>query len=89
MNVIPNINYSQIQNNQNYNDLLQQLQNEKLKNKKLEDEIQKLKTISQNQLNEINTLRNNINSLQKEYNNLKQRLSIADQSNQINHYNFD
>ena len=32
MNVIPQINNSQIQNNQNYNDLLQQLQNEKLKN---------------------------------------------------------
>ena len=34
MNVIPQINNSQIQNNQNYNDILQQLNNEKLKNKK-------------------------------------------------------
>ena len=84
---VQQMNYSQIQNNQNYNDISQRLNNEKLKNKKLEDEIQKLKIISQNQLNEINTLRNNINSLQKENNNLKQRLSIADQSNQINQLN--
>ncbi len=87
MNVIPQINNTQIQNNQNYNDLLEQLKNEKLKNKKLEDEIQKLKTTSQNQLNELNTLRNNIKNLQNENNNLKQRLSIADQSNQINQIN--
>ena len=65
MNVIPNINYSQIQNNQNYNDLLQQLNNEKLKNKKLEDEIQRLK-------NKLNELKNNNNNLINENNNLKQ-----------------
>ena len=52
MNVIPNINYSQVQNNQNYNDLLQQLNNEKLKTKNLEEEIQKLK-------NKLNELKNN------------------------------
>ena len=64
---IPNYkNNRQIQNNQNYNDLLQQLKNEKLKNKKLEDEIQKLKNISQNQLNELNTLKNNIKNLRNE-----------------------
>ena len=37
---------------------MQQLYNEKLKNKKLEDEILKLKNISKNQLNELNILRN-------------------------------
>ena len=66
------------------NDLLQQLNNEKLKNKKLEDEIQKLKNISQNQLNELNTLRNNIKNLQNENNMLKQRLSGENQFNEIN-----
>jgi len=77
----------QIKNNANYNDLLQQLNNEKLKNKKLENEIQKLKTTSQNQLNQLNILRNNIINLQKENNNLKQRLSIVNQPNQINQLN--
>ena len=70
-------NNIKIQNNQNYNDLLQQLNNEKLKNKKLEEEIQRLKNISQNQLNELNILKN-------ENNNLKQNLSNINQSNQKN-----
>ena len=80
MNVIPQINNSQIQNNQNYNDLLQQLNNEKLKNKKLEEEIQKLK-------NKINELKNNNNNLINENNNLKQRLGNANQLNQIKQFN--
>ena len=50
------VNYQQIQSNQNYNDLLQKLNNEKLKNKKLEEEIQRLK-------NKINELKNNNNNL--------------------------
>ena len=52
MNYPQQMNYSQIQNNQNYNDISQQLNNEKLKNKKLEEEIQRLK-------NKINELKNN------------------------------
>ena len=80
MNVIPNINYSQIQNNQNYNDLLQQLNNEKLKNKKLEDEIQRLK-------NKLNELKNNNNILINENNNLKLKLGNSNQLNQINQFN--
>ena len=77
----------QIPNNQNDKDLLQQLNDEKLKNKKLEDEILKLKTTSQNQLDELNTLRNDIKKLQNENNDLKQRLSITNQSNKINQMN--
>ena len=77
MNVIPNINYSQIQN---YNDLLQQLNNEKLKNKKLEDEIQRLK-------NKLNELKNNNNILINENNNLKLKLGNSNQLNQINQFN--
>ena len=80
MNVIPNINYSQIQNNQNYNDILQQLNNEKLKNKKLEDEIQRLK-------NKLNELKNNNNNLINENNNLKLKLGNSNQLNQINQFN--
>jgi len=80
MNVIPNINYSQIQNNQNYNDLLQQLNNEKLKNKKLEDEIQRLK-------NKLNELKNNNNNLINENNNLKLKLGNSNQLNQMNQFN--
>ena len=77
MNVIPNINYSQIQN---YNDLLQQLNNEKLKNKKLEDEIQRLKI-------KLNELKNNNNNLINENNNLKLKLGNSNQLNQINQFN--
>ena len=80
MNVIPNINYSQIQNNQNYNDLLQQLNNEKLKNKKLEDEIQRLKI-------KLNELKNNNNNLINENNNLKLKLGNSNQLNQMNQFN--
>ena len=80
MNVIPQINNSQIQNNQNYNDLLQQLNNEKLKNKKLEDEIQRLK-------NKLNELKNNNNILINENNNLKLKLGNSNQLNQINQFN--
>ena len=80
MNVIPQINNSQIQNNQNYNDILQQLNNEKLKNKKLEEEIQRLK-------NKINELKNNNNNLINENNNLKQRLGNVNQLNQMNQFN--
>ena len=77
---IPQMNYSQIQNNQNYNDLLQQLNNEKLKNKKLEEEIQRL----QNQLNEF---KNNNNNLINENYNLKQRLVNINQFTQLNQMN--
>ena len=80
MNVIPQINNSQIQNNQNYNDILQQLNNEKLKNKKLEDEIQRLK-------NKLNELKNNNNILINENNNLKLKLGNSNQLNQINQFN--
>ena len=80
MNVIPNINYSQIQNNQNYNDLLQKLNNEKLKNKKLEDEIQRLKI-------KLNELKNNNNNLINENNNLKLKLGNSNQLNQMNQFN--
>ena len=68
---------------------MQQLNNEKLKNKKLEDEIQKLKNISQNQLNKLNILKNNITNLQNENNNLRQRLSNSNQSNQSNQMNIN
>ena len=78
---------SQIQTNKDYNELLQRLNSEKFKNKKLEEEIQRLKYISQNQLNELNNLRNNIIILQNENNNLKERLSNVNQSNQINQMN--
>ena len=74
------MNDSQKQNNQNYNDLLQQLNNEKLKNKNLEEEIQKLK----NKLNEIN----NNNTLISENNNLKQILGNVSQPNQMNQNNL-
>ena len=74
------MNYSQIQNNQNYNDILQQLNNEKLKNKKLEDEIQRLK-------NKLNELKNNNNILINENNNLKLKLGNSNQLNQINQFN--
>ena len=80
MNEIPQINNSQIQNNQNYNDLLQQLNNEKLKNKKLEDEIQRLK-------NKLNELKNNNNNLINENNNLKLKLGNSNQLNQMNQFN--
>ena len=80
MNVIPNINYSQIQNNQNYNDLLQRLNNEKLKNKKLEDETQRLKI-------KLNELKINNNNLINENNNLKLKLGNSNQLNQINQFN--
>ena len=80
MNVIPQINNSQIQNNQNYNDILQQLNNEKLINKKLEDEIQRLK-------NKLNELKNNNNILINENNNLKLKLGNSNQLNQINQFN--
>ena len=80
MNVIPQINNSQIQNNQNYNDILQQLNNEKLKNKKLEDEIQRLK-------NKLNELKNNNNILINENNNLKLKLGNSNQLNQMNQFN--
>ena len=69
-----------IQINQNYNVILQQLNNEKIKNKKLEDEIQKLK-------NKINELKNNNNILINENNNLKQRLGNENQFNQLNQMN--
>ena len=75
--LIPQINYSQIKNNQNYYDLIQQLNNEKLKNKKLEDKIQRLKI----QLNELNILKN-------ENHNLKQSLANANQFNQMNQLNI-
>jgi len=74
------MNNSQIQNNQNYNVILQQLNNEKIKNKKLEDEIQKLK-------NKINELKNNNNILINENNNLKQRLGNTNQFTQLNQMN--
>ena len=74
------MNDSQKQNNQNYNDLLQQLKNEKLKNKKLEDEIQRLK-------NKLNELKNNNNILINENNNLKLKLGNSNQLNQINQFN--
>ena len=80
MNVIPQINNSQIQNNQNYNDILQQLNNEKLKNKKLEDEIQRLKI-------KLNELKNNNNNLINENNNLKLKLGNSNQLNQMNQFN--
>ena len=60
---------SQIQNNQNYNALLKQFNNEKLKNINLEKEIQRLKY--------------EINNLKIENNNLKQNLTNANQFNQI------
>ena len=86
---IPQINYSplkqmkyqQKQNNKNYNDLLQKLNNEKLKNKKLEEEIQRLK-------NQINELKNNNNILKNENNSLKQRLGNTNQMNQFNQMNI-
>jgi DNA repair exonuclease SbcCD ATPase subunit len=74
------MNDSQKQNNQKYNDLLQQLNNEKLKTKNLEEEIQKLK-------NKLNELKNNNNILINENNNLKQRLENTNQFNQINQMN--
>ena len=80
MNYPQQMNYSQMQNNQNYNDILQQLNNEKLKNKKLEEEIQRLK-------NKINELKNNNNNLMNENNNLKQRLRNLNQFNQLNQMN--
>ena len=83
-----------IANNKNYNDLLNQLNHEKLKNKKLEEEIQRLKNISQNQLNELNLLKNENNNLKNKNNNLKninnnlkQNLSNINQSNQSNQTN--
>ena len=80
MNYPQQMNYSQIQNNQNYNDISQQLNNEKLKNKKLEEEIQRLK-------NKINELKNNNNNLMNENNSLKQRLRNLNQFNQLNQMN--
>ena len=87
---IPQINYSplkqmkyqQKQNNKNYNDLLQQLNNEKLKNKKLEEEIQRL------QIKNIN-LKSENNNLKNENNNLKQSLANLNQLNQINQMNIN
>ena len=74
------MNYSQIQNNKNYNDISQQLNNEKLKNKKLEEEIQILK-------NKLNELKNNNNQLINENNNLKQKLKNSNQFTQLNQMN--
>ena len=69
MNNSQQINNSQIQNKQNYNTLLKQFNNEKLKNINLEKEIQRLKY--------------EINNLKIENNNLKQNLTNANQFNQI------
>jgi len=74
------MNYSKIQNNQNYNDISQQLNNEKLKNKKLEEEILRLK-------NKLNELGNYNTILKNENNNLKQRLGNAYQFTQLNKIN--
>jgi len=90
---IPQTNYQQQmnkkqkQNNQNHNDLLQQLNNEKSKNKKLEEKIKKLN----NQLNElknnITNLKNKNINLKNENNSLKQSLTNANQFNQNNQIN--
>ena len=79
------INYSQIQYNQinNYNNLIQQLNDEKNNNKKLEAEIQRLRNeLNQNKnlINELNSLKDKIQQLKKENQNLKQNI----QNNQMN-----
>ena len=85
---IPNYNNIQIPQTQN---IIQELNNEKNKNKILEDEIKRLKITSQNQLNELNILRNKIQNLQNENNNLKNEnqglKNIVSNVNQFNQFN--
>ena len=66
---------------------MQELNNEKLKTKRLEEEIKRLKNTSQNQINELNKLRNDIHKLQNENQNLKNLISNANQLNQFNEIN--
>ena len=66
---------------------MQELNNEKLKTKRLEEEIKTLKNTSQNQINELNKLRNDIQNLQNENQNLKNLLSNGNQLNQFNEIN--
>ena len=66
---------------------MQELNNEKLKTKRLEEEIKTLKNTSQNQINELNKLRNDIQNLQNENQNLKNLLSNDNQLNQFNEIN--
>ena len=82
----------------NYNNiqLIQELNNEKTKNKKLEEEIQNLKNKYNIQTSELNKLRLNIqnltninNNLIVENNNLKIKLSNSNQFNQINQNNIN
>ena len=76
---IPNYNNSFqnkiIQNSQiipiNNNNLNEKLNNEIIKNQKLEYEIKKLKNESNNYINELNLLKNNIQQLKIENNNIK------------------
>ena len=67
----------------------QQLNEEKLNNKKLKEEIQRLKDINNNLNNELNTLKNNIQNLKNENNNLKSLLSNTNQFNQFNQININ
>ncbi len=68
--------------------MIQELNEEKSKNKRLEEELKKTKDESQIQLNELNILRTNIQNLQNENNNLKIMLSNANQFNQLNQLNL-
>ena len=93
---IPNYNNIQFTQNINSNSLIQELNNEKAKNKKLEEEIQNLKNKYNIQTSELNKLRLNIqnltninNNLIVENNNLKIKLSNSNQFNQINQNNVN
>ena len=64
-------NNIKVSSNLQDNNIIQQLNEEKIKTKRLEEKIQKLKNINDNLFNELNTLRNNIQNLKNENNNLK------------------
>ena len=76
-------------NNLQNNNLIQQLNDEKLKNKRFEEEIQRLKSINNNLNNELNSLKNNIQILKNENNNLKLMLSNTNQLNQFKQVNIN
>ena len=80
-----------MRNNQVNNNLNQLLNNEVIKNQRLESEIQKLRNeliasrqIQENQKNEINSLRSKIQQLQYENQNLRNAYKFNMGNNQIN-----
>ena len=69
---------------QKIKDLILQLNEEKLKNKRLEEKIENLKTLSDKQAKEINKLKNENNNLKNSINDLNPAPASENQFNQSN-----